>query len=298
MVWIFFQAKDIIERLEGFWLVGFWLEGFRFLVYIISDVEQPETYQPETRNLPTSNLFYLYPMNTPLLLLHGALGSAGQFDKLVPLLPAGWQVYVLNLPGHGGVPLPADFSIAHFSEAVLAFLNKKNISQAQFFGYSMGGYTALQLAAQHPERVQGIVTLGAKLRWTPEIADKEAALLNPDKIATKVPVFAELLAARHAPVDWREVLRRTAGLLHDLGNGAALQPATFRAISCPVLIGLGSDDHMVTVEESREVADLLPNGRFERLQGVKHPLEQVDPVLLAEWLIANLGSDFSSQPSH
>ncbi|MBK8968777.1 MAG: alpha/beta hydrolase [Lewinellaceae bacterium] len=227
-------------------------------------------------------------MNSPLLLLHGALGSAGQFDKLIPLLPADWQIHTFNLPGHGGAPLPSDFSIPYFAEAVLRFLDKNNIAQTHIFGYSMGGYTALQLAAKYPERVQGIVTLGTKFHWTPEIASREAALLNAEKIAAKVPVFAELLATRHAPVDWREVLRRTAGLLHDLGNGASLSEDTVRSILCPVLIGLGSEDHMVTEEESREMAAQLPNGHFELLQGVKHPLEQVDPVFLAEWLNANL----------
>lgn len=231
-------------------------------------------------------------MNSSLLLLHGALGSASQFDKLIPLLPVNWQIYSFNLPGHGGTPLPSDFSIAYFAEAVLDFLNKNKIAQVHIFGYSMGGYTAMQLAAKYPERIQSIVTLGTKFHWTPEIATREAALLNPDKIAAKVPVFAELLATRHAPVDWREVLHRTAGLLHDLGNGASLLADTVRTISCPVLIGLGSEDHLVTEEESRAMAALLPNGRFELLQGVKHPLEQVDRGLLAKWLTTNLSVFF------
>lgn len=231
-------------------------------------------------------------MNSSLLLLHGALGSASQFDKLIPLLPNHWQIHSFNLPGHGGAPLPSDFSITYFAEAVLDFLDKNKIAQVHSFGYSMGGYTAMQLAAKHPERIQGIVTLGTKFHWTPEIATREAALLNPDKIAAKVPVFAELLATRHAPVDWREVLHRTAGLLHGLGNGATLSEDTVRAITCPVLVGLGSEDHLVTEEESRAMAALLPNGRFEKLEGMKHPLEQVDPGLLATWLTTNLAGFF------
>ncbi len=41
---------------------------------------------------------------TPLLLLHGALGSAAQFDSLKTLLPEDREVYAPNFPGHGGAP--------------------------------------------------------------------------------------------------------------------------------------------------------------------------------------------------
>lgn len=223
-------------------------------------------------------------MDIPLVLLHGALGSAAQFDGLRRLLPADWTVLAPNFPGHGGLPTDAPYSIARFADSVLDLLDKHQIAQAQFFGYSMGGYVALHLASQHPERVRRIVTLGTKLAWNPETAARETALLNPEKIAAKVPVFAQALAERHAPTDWQEVVRRTASLLHDLGNGAALDEPAFRNIACPVLIGLGELDNMVTPEESAEVAGWLPDGRLEVLPGVKHPFEQVDGRVLAEWL--------------
>lgn len=227
-------------------------------------------------------------MLPPILLLHGALGSAAQFDQLRHLLPNGRTVYALNFPGHGGTADGAEFSIENFAQTVLDFLNQKQIDQVQIFGYSMGGYTALYLAAQHPERISQIITLGTKFHWTPEIAARETALLNPDKIAAKVPVFAQLLADRHAPGDWKKVLQRTASLLQELGSGAAMDNELFRRISCPVTIGLGSEDHLVTEEESKMVADLLPKGRLEILPGVKHPFEQVDLGVLVPWLIANL----------
>jgi len=223
-------------------------------------------------------------MNTPLLLLHGALGSAAQFDRLRHKLPAAWPVFAPDFPGHDGLPADFPFSMDRFADSVLAFLDKNSLAQAHIFGYSMGGYVAFRLAWQYPERVRSIVTLGTKLAWDPETAARETALLNPEKIAAKVPAFAQVLAERYAPADWREVVRRTAGLLHDLGNGGALGEDAFRAIACPVLIGLGELDNMVTQEESRQVAEWLPHGRFEVLAGVKHPFEQVDASTLATWL--------------
>lgn len=223
-------------------------------------------------------------MNTPLLLLHGALGRAAQFDRLRHKLPAAWLIFAPDFPGHDGLPADFPFSMDRFADSVLNFLEKNSIAQVSIFGYSMGGYVALQLAGKHPERVRSIATLDTKWAWDPETAARETALLNPEKIAAKVPAFAQVLAERYAPADWREVVRRTAGLLHDLGNGGALGEDTFRALACPVLIGLGELDNMVTQAESRQVAEWLPHGRFEVLTGVKHPFEQVDMDVLAAWL--------------
>lgn len=219
---------------------------------------------------------------TPLILLHGAVGSAAQFDNLRGHLPAEWPVFTLNFPGHGGLPADEPYSMSRFAGAVLHFMEEKNISQADFFGYSMGGYAALYVAWKHPEKVRRIFTLGTKFAWNPETAARETAMLDPEKIEAKVPAFAKMLAERHAPADWKTVLHRTADLLRDLGEGKGLPQEAFSEITCPVTIGLGELDNMVTVEESRDVAGRLPNGQFDILPGCKHPIEQVNFVLLAE----------------
>lgn len=223
-------------------------------------------------------------MHLPLLLLHGALGSAAQFDELRRHLPADLPVYALNFPGHGGLSTNTEFSIPNFAESVLAFLKENNLARVRIFGYSMGGYVALYLAWKYPERVESIATLGTKFDWTPGTAARETARLDPEKIAAKVPAFAQMLAERHAPADWHAVLRQTAGLLSGLGNGHALGQEAFAAITCPVRIGLGDEDNMVTREESEQVAGWLPRGSFEILPGTKHPFEQVDATILATFI--------------
>lgn len=225
-------------------------------------------------------------MNTPLLLLHGALGAASQMKPLRRQLPAEWQVHTLNFPGHGGRPLEGPYSIDAFAGAVLRYLDEQNLPQAHVFGYSMGGYAALYLARRHADRLRQVFTLGTKFDWTPETATREVALLNPDKIEEKVPQFARMLAERHAPTDWREVAGHTAALLLELGNGDAMQTDDFRAIQCPVVIGLGALDNMVSAAESEQIAALLPAGRFELLAACKHPFEQVDLAALARRLEA------------
>lgn len=222
---------------------------------------------------------------TPVLFLHGALGSAAQFDALRPHLPSGYEILAPNFPGHGGLPAGEPLSLAYFSNFVLDFLEKENLPQADIFGYSMGGYVALYLAWKHPGRVRRIFTLGTKLDWSPETAEGMNRMFDVEKIEAKVPHFAEMLAKTHHPLDWKEVCRNTSAFLRDLGNGQGIPPEAFRQISCPVVIGLGELDNVVTPEESRAVANAIPNGGFEILAGCKHPIEQVNNVLLAERLL-------------
>lgn len=218
----------------------------------------------------------------PLLLLHGALGAESQFKPLLPLLPANLPVYSFNLSGLGGLPLPeGPFRIAHFVEQLLTWLDEQPFKKVRVFGYSMGGYVALEAARQKPERFSGIFTLATKFSWSPEIAAHEVSRLNPEIISLKVPVFAQALQQRHAPQDWQEVMRRTAQMMLELGENPILTPEKLAKIAVPVTIAVGDQDQMVTVAESRNAAKTIPGAGFEILPNTRHPLEQLDWPRLA-----------------
>jgi pimeloyl-ACP methyl ester carboxylesterase len=125
-----------------------------------------------------------------MLLLHGALGAKSQFEPLLSLLPAPVPVHSFNLAGHGGEPFPQGaFSIEDFAQQLLEWLDAQGLPTVRVFGYSMGGYVALEAARQHPARFSKIFTLATKFDWTPETARQETAKLNPEVIAQKVPVL-------------------------------------------------------------------------------------------------------------
>jgi pimeloyl-ACP methyl ester carboxylesterase len=149
------------------------------------------------------------------------------------------------------------------------------------FGYSMGGYVALYLAAHHPEAVDRIITLGTKYQWSPEIAAKETAMLNPVAIETKVPKFAAQLSQRHSPADWKIVLEKTASMLLEMGSRPPLQIADFSQIKNEVLLLLGDKDKMVTLQETAEVFRQLPNAQLGVLPNTSHPVEAADKEHLA-----------------
>lgn len=216
-----------------------------------------------------------------LLLLHGALGAESHFSELKNELQGKYELHSLNFEGHGGRASQTVFSLELFVRNVLDYLREHEITSCSIFGYSMGGYVALKLAADHPELLSEIVTLGTKFDWSPETAESEVALLNPEKIEAKVPHFAAALASLHAPLDWKELMHKTGQFMLDLGKNPVLTPAILKQIKIPVTLLLGSKDTMVTVDETALVQGLLPNARMERVEGWPHPIERIDARELA-----------------
>lgn len=225
-----------------------------------------------------------------LLLLHGALGSAQQLTPLKDALEEHFDVHTLNFTGHGGKAWgEQDFSMDLFAQDVLAYLDANNLEQVDILGYSMGGYVALNLAKNNPERVHRIFTIATKFAWSPESSAKEIKMLNPEVIAAKVPAFAKALEERHAPQDWKIHLEKTATMMLNLGNGDALGENDFSTIQHEVLITVGTKDRMVSQEESEQVATWLGNARFEALEGLPHPIEKIDAKVLTQHAIDYFG---------
>ena len=222
----------------------------------------------------------------PILLLHGALGSKAQFKSFEQEMSVAFDVHTLTFEGHGGRASERPFLMTHFVENVIEYLDENQLGSIDIFGYSMGGYVALMLAQMHPNRIGKIVTLGTKFAWNPEFSATEVRKLNPEKIEEKVPRFAHFLEKVHAPLDWKKVVTNTADMMTHLG---AEQPIDqhLSLISHPTLITLGSLDNMSTEEESISVAEQLPNGQFQLLPDVEHPIEKVDATV-----ISNLISSF------
>jgi pimeloyl-ACP methyl ester carboxylesterase len=213
----------------------------------------------------------------PVLLLHGALGSKSQLDPFKTLLEAeGVTAYAINFSGHHGEAFGEGFGIETFSRDILKFLNEHALAKVDIFGYSMGGYVALWFSHSYPQRVGKIITLGTKFDWDPTSATREVKKLDPEKILEKVPAFARILQHRHAPNDWKELLKKTSAMMTALGDKPLLSDPVLKTISHQVLILLGDQDDMADREYSLEVADRLPNGKFLLLENTPHPIEKVD----------------------
>lgn len=219
-----------------------------------------------------------------ILLLHGALGSASQLNSLATALKDDFNVRTLNFSGHGGDDLPdEDFSIRLFAEEVLSYLEEHKLSSVNIFGYSMGGYVALYLAAQHPDKIQHLITLGTKFDWNPETANREASYLNADDMELKIPKYAEQLKQRHGEKNWKQVLQKTASLMQSMPV-QSLTGEQLSNITSKCLLMVGDSDKMVSIRETENTFKEINGSACCVLPGTVHILEKVDLNLLKFFL--------------
>ena len=52
-----------------------------------------------------------------------------------------------------------------------------------------------------------------------------------------------------------------------------------------VVVGIGGKDRMVSVDESKEIADLIPNGKLEIIEDFKHPIDLLDIDRLEKYVL-------------
>lgn len=220
-----------------------------------------------------------------LILLHGALGSSKSFDALVPHLNSQFNLIVPDFNWHGSKTETG--SIFHMQDLVNDLediLKKEGIDSAAVFGYSMGGYVALTLALKKPEYFDRIMTLGTKLDWKPEQAEKESKMLNPEKIQEKVPQFAQHLKNMHGD-NWADLCKQTAEMMLDLGQHPILTTDNISTIDLPIRLGLADQDHMVSMDETVAFYKALTHGQLQVFPNCPHPIEKVKPFQLSNAII-------------
>ena len=108
--------------------------------------------------------YEIYGHGKPLVLIHGG-GSTIQttFGRVIPMLAQHRQLICVELQAHGHTSdRDKDLSFEQDADDVTTLLKNLNIPKADFFGFSNGGTTTVQIAIRHPEIVDKII-LGSAL---------------------------------------------------------------------------------------------------------------------------------------
>jgi non-heme chloroperoxidase len=231
------------------------------------------------------------PSGLPVLMLHGWSDSWRSFEGVLPHLPASIRALALTLPGHGDATGPDRHTVADMSEDVVAFLDVLGIESVLIAGHSMGTIVAQRVAIDHPDRVAGLVLLGARPTFAApdmeELYAAVAALTDPVDVAF-IREFQESTVVRPvAPglidmsvAESRKLTARTwhgtlAGVLrHDLSGDLPL-------IGAPTLIVAGEHDDIAPPARAEELRALIPGARLVVHAGAGHAMHWEDPERVA-----------------
>jgi pimeloyl-ACP methyl ester carboxylesterase len=191
----------------------------------------------------------------PLVLVHG-LGSRGaDWAKLIPqLIDGGHRVYAVDLLGYGlsSQPRDAAYSIAEQASMVEGFLDSEQLQQVDLAGWSMGGWIAMRVALQQPQRIRRLVLLdSAGLRFKLSF---DPALFQPES-PTELAALEELLVPHPRPLPGflaMAILRRGdrfGWVVHrsvqSMLTGDDLVDGKLGPLIMPVLIGWGDQDRLI-----------------------------------------------------
>ncbi len=90
---------------------------------------------------------------TTVLLLHGFLGSAQQWQPITNALKEKHQLLLIELPGHGQSPESDAYDTRDVAFAIYKILEELAIDKVHFVGHSMGGYVGCAFAKAYPQQL-------------------------------------------------------------------------------------------------------------------------------------------------
>jgi pimeloyl-ACP methyl ester carboxylesterase len=267
---------------------GFFLRPVSYLnawTYLHEDLSGIES---RTVQVQGHRVYYLAegPSNGPaVVLVHGLGARAEYWDHLAPYLAkSGFRVYIPDLIGYGRSDRPADFSYSMRDEAavVVGFMDALGLKQVELGGWSMGGWIAVLVAAEHPERVSRLMLFDAAGLYAPPQFD--VALFTPSTTA-QLDQLKALLSPHPQPIPAylaRDILRNFRL------NGWVVQRALATMLTAqdvvdnilpqlkmPVLLVWGSLDRITPLDLGETMHRLIPQSQLDVFPGCGHmaPIE-------------------------
>ncbi|HEY3213871.1 MAG TPA: alpha/beta fold hydrolase [Actinomycetota bacterium] len=220
-------------------------------------------------------------MTNGLLLLHAWPVDARMWEPQLAALPDGLAVAAPDLPGFGGSESAGNvLTMGAAAERALEALRERGIDRAVVCGLSMGGYVAFELWRRARDRVIGFVLANTRaVADPPEAAAARRALA--ERLRSEGNVLAiepPALLSDRAPEDLRARVRdwiaeQPPEAIAAASLGMAERPDStpdLATIDVPTLVLTSTDDHMIAPEISAEMAGLIPQGRFETIEGAGH----------------------------
>lgn len=231
-----------------------------------------------TQQLPGISLFYEeIGGGFPVLFLHsaysrGILAFSGQIQPF----SHGYHGYYPDFRGHGRTRSDSpEWNTPMIAKDMAAFMQAQGMAQAHLVGYSLGGGVALHLAAERPELVRSIITIGCGGQANAKGADD----FEPEAIeAAGNTALIDRMQVMHGEAsggDWRIHMRQSAKDWREYPN---LTEAQWKRLTMPMLLIGGEKDGFAAPEHLLAMQAKCPQAEIYVIPGAGHrphmPMEQ------------------------
>jgi pimeloyl-ACP methyl ester carboxylesterase len=268
--------------------------------------------QPSSKTLTVNGLTLHYlewgePEAPPIICVHGYTSSAQAFNALARHLQDRHHILALDVRGHGESAWSPTGAYRYADQAsdLAAFTRQVGLDKFVLIGTSMGGIIAMAYAAEHAERLWGLVIndIGPDAedgsgRITQMVGSRPDEFATLEDAITYRAAVSPITAARSLE-DQRElalgVLRRRADgqwiwkmdpayIRQRVEHGPQQRPPLWpvlHALACPTLVVWGTESDVLSEAQARRMVDALPRGELVRVPGIGHAPTLVEPVVLS-----------------
>lgn len=239
----------------------------------------------------------IYGQGDPIIILHGLFGMLDNWQTVAKKLAEDYMVILIDQRDHGKSAHTDAFDYKLLAEDLYQFLEENWIHRCHIIGHSMGGKTTMQFAAMHSDLIDKmvVVDIGPKaylpghdtifkaLRSVPidEVSSrKEVEEIISEYIEDKgVRLFLmkNLQRKKEGGFRWKMNLE----LLYREYPNIISKVDTNEAIDVDTLFIYGSKSRYILDDEVKEIKEVFPYSRFEKLDA-GHWIHAEKPVELVE----------------
>jgi len=238
--------------------------------------------------------FTKYGSGTPLIIMHGLLGSSDNWMTLAKKFSQYFEVFNIDIRNHGRSPHATEHSIKLMCDDLSEFIIQNHINNPFLLGHSMGGKVAMQFALNNPDIVSKlvIVDIGPKkykpvhdelflslskidLSQISSISSADEALKNaiPD-FAERQLLIKNIKKSTEQGYEWRinlEVLKRDYHLILNEVSGE------FKYAN-PALFIKGEQSNYIIEEDKKDILNWFPKTEFKTIENAGHWVHASNPT--------------------
>jgi 3-oxoadipate enol-lactonase len=237
----------------------------------------------------------------PVVVLSNSLGSTYQmWNAQVAALEERFRVVRYNIRGHGGSPVPdGPYSIDDLADDLVALLDRLGVGRAHLVGLSLGGMTALRVAARDAERVDRLAVLctGAQLPPASGWTDRATTVRSGGSGAVATAVVERWFTPKYlsAHPEVRQAAEAMVAATSAQGYAGCCEAIAaldlrddLASITAPTLAIAGADDPATPPPKLEEIATGVKNGKLLVVARAAHLANAEQPGIITPALIEHL----------
>lgn len=250
-----------------------------------------------------------------VVFIHGLVASSSSWEKVLQAGIGNRPAIAVDLPGSGfsDRPWPYDYSAGGQAAHLMRFLEVRDLPRVVLVGNSLGGATALLVAAAQPDRMRALVLVDAASPGSPiPLATRAVRLPVVGEIAMELYVrplmtlgFRQRLFGDPSLVTddlveryWKPVTvpgTRRAILAAARSNERGYERVAEK-IHAPTLVIWGEKDRLLPLSEGRRLAATIPGARLVVLPDAGHLPQEESPEAFGRALSEFLRSVDAERP--